>query len=139
MRALEGDQPLGLEVRFHSLGDDAHPQLLRQVDDARHDGGVVVQFPDSTDEGPVDLERIQTVPVEVGERREAGSEVVEVQLDRNRSKLVESCRHLFRPVHQEAFGDLEPEGAGEQASRGDGVADLVHKGGLIEESRRDVY
>jgi hypothetical protein len=65
--ALEGNVPLDLQVRFDAFGDYAHAKFLGQIDDARDDRGIVVEFPDTTDEGPIDLERIETVSMQVAE------------------------------------------------------------------------
>ena len=66
-------------------------------------------------EGAVDLEGVEGEPVQVAERRVAGAEVVQVQLDPQLLQPVEQARDRLRALHEDALGDLELQGRGVDA------------------------
>src|SRR5687768_16519449 len=89
---IERAQMLRLLGRLDAFRNHTHPELPREIDDASNDWGVVVDAADAADEGLIDLQRVEAVPVQVTERRESCPEVVQIELHRNRPQVVEPLR-----------------------------------------------
>src|SRR5581483_982303 len=65
--AAEGAKKALLGVGFDPFGDDSEVEGVRQVDDGRHDGGVVGSDTETGDELPVDFDGVDWQSFEVGE------------------------------------------------------------------------
>ena len=76
--AAEAHELAALVLVLDPLGDDAQVEREAERDDRAHERVVVgVRVADPVDERAVDLERVDREVAQVGERREAGAEVVE--------------------------------------------------------------
>ena len=75
------------------------------VDDRR----VLGILAEPVDEGPVDLQHVDGEPLQVAERRVAGAEVVDGQLDAERAQVLQHLEPGRRVGHQRGLGDLEAE------------------------------
>lgn len=64
-----------------TLGDGLHAHRVGEDDDHAHDGVVARVAQGVADEALVDLELIQRQPLKVGERRVAGSEIIQREAD----------------------------------------------------------
>ncbi len=67
--------------RFHPFGDDAHAERARQADDGAHQVQVFPVHQHGAYEALVDLQRVCRQPLEVGQRRIAGAEIVQREAD----------------------------------------------------------
>src|SRR6185437_111031 len=76
---LAQSRPLG--PRLNALGDDTDAVRVRQLDDRRNDGVVLEVRPDTADERPVQLHRLDGQLAKRSERRVPGAEVVERERD----------------------------------------------------------
>ena len=109
------------------------PELDGRADD-RVVGGVAVE---PGDEAAVDLQRDHGQPLEVGERRVPGAEVVDAQGDAEPRQPLEHRQAVRRVVHRGRLGDLELEPAGRRRARLQ-LGDLVDDA-RVQRARRQVH
>ena len=84
--AAERAQRLALQLVLDALGDGLHLQRRGQLDDRAHQRGRLRALAQRRDEAAVDLEDVDRVAVEVGQRRVAGAEVVDRDLHAERTQ-----------------------------------------------------
>ena len=101
-----------LAGRLHALGHDPHPERLGHADDRLHDRGVALAvLAEVGDERAVDLERVDRVAAQVGQRRVAGAEVVEHQPHAEPPQRLQRLGDRGRVLEQQALGDLQRRAA----------------------------
>src|SRR5688500_1871589 len=86
----------------------------------------------AADESAVDLDCIDRQTVEIAQRRVAGAEIVEVDLNSEVPYLREDCDRVGSLVDYRRFGDLEPKGGGRELCRLERVRDLIQQVRLRE-------
>ncbi|SVB08632.1 uncharacterized protein METZ01_LOCUS161486, partial [marine metagenome] len=86
---VETTQAVQLVFSFDALRHDLEPHAVGQCDGAGDDRRVAVVVTESGDERTVDLEEVDGEPLEVGERREAGPEVVQADAHAEAGEVVE--------------------------------------------------
>src|SRR5262245_15467650 len=97
-----------LYFALDSFGDDAGIHRTAKGENTFNDRRPV-RKEQTLDERPVDLERVHRQPVQVTQRRVAGAEVVQIDLDAELAKLLQQSRGGCGIVHEGGFGDLESE------------------------------
>src|SRR3569832_680457 len=90
----ERGQQLVLLFRFHPLGDGLEIELMRHDDDGLDQGLVAFVFGEESHKGPVGLEVVYIELLEIGQRREAGAEIVYRHLDAAVPELEQTLLHL---------------------------------------------
>jgi hypothetical protein len=70
-------QALGLPLRFDALGDDLHAEAVGDPDQRLDDHAAPGAAFDAADEGAVDLDDVDREIQQMGQRGEAGAEIVE--------------------------------------------------------------
>ena len=75
------EQPGGLVEVLDALGDDLQAHAAAELQQALDEGGGGRLGDDVGDEGPVDLDGVDRQPVQGGDGRVAGAEVVEGEGD----------------------------------------------------------
>ena len=83
--ASEAAQLGELLARLDSFGDRPKTERVGQGDDGRDDGRVARVTAQPVDEGLVDLQHVDGEAAEVAERRVAGAEIVDDELDAERA------------------------------------------------------
>src|SRR5205823_12946297 len=99
------------------LGNEAHSQVLRQVNDRVYDGSVIRSFVHALNEALINLEAVQRETVQIAERRVAGSKVIHVQVNAKTSDVLKNRDHILRVADHSAFGQFQSKG-GRVDSRG---------------------
>ena len=79
-------------MRLDTFGDDGEVQRLGEADDRAHDRLALGVPAETVDERAVDLQRVDREPLEVGERRVAGAEVVDDEVHAELADRVEGPR-----------------------------------------------
>ena len=94
---------------FHTFGDHPQPQTLRQRHNGAGDGRIVRVDQDVAHKGLVDFQLVQRQPLEVGQRRETGAEIVQREPHATIADLVHLGDCIFDAVEQHALGQLQFE------------------------------
>ncbi len=100
----EHGQLLGL---LDALGHRVEAEGPCQIDHRRRERHRTVAPSQGGDEGPIDLDDVNGEAMQVAERRVAGSEVVNRDLDAKALQLLEHESAELDVVHEHAFGQLE--------------------------------
>src|SRR5262249_9453762 len=108
-RAAALEQPRDLRRLLHALGDALDPEGRREADERADEARLSGRVEEPVDERLRDLERVEREGGEPFERRAAGAEVVEDELDAERAQLVHAEMRRVEVPHDVALGDLEPE------------------------------
>ena len=106
-----------LRGRLHALRDHFEAEIVRHRDQRAHDRGVAGVVGDLADEAAVDLDPRQREARQIAERRIAGAEIVECELD---AAVVNLLQHGgVAEVERDVLGDLELQrlGAAGRSSR----------------------
>ena len=107
--AAEAAQPQQLALGLDALGDHPQAEAVAEIDDRAHDHLVVQVVLEVLDEGLVDLQPLHRQPLDVGQRRVAGAEIVDRQAD---AQLVEVAQALDRGLavlDDRVLGQLQVE------------------------------
>ena len=100
------NQFVGFALRLKPFGHDMHTQFVGQGDDGPQDdqsrGRSVLPH-----KGPVDLQRVEGIALQIGERGMAGAEIVQCQAGAQFADPPEHLRGKFRIAHDKGFGDLK--------------------------------
>src|SRR5580658_7077657 len=107
--ATEFAQPGKLEFRLDTFGDGPQAEIRRQVDDSGDDLVIFAIGFDVRHEGLVDLDERQWQLAEVGERRVAGTEIVETYVHTQIPDAAELVHYVRLEIHDGGFGELEVE------------------------------
>ena len=91
-RAAEADEPFGLVGLLDALGNDLEPERPPEIDDRPGDRGPLAGRRDAGDERAVDLQDVDREALEVAQRRVAGPEVVDREMDAERAQLGRAAR-----------------------------------------------
>ena len=108
----DADLLLGLDA----LGDHADPDRVRHLTDRPHDRGVVGALGEVLDEGAVELDHREREPLQVAERGEADTEVVEDQPHAEALEGAEGPLHVDR-CRRAAWSRSAPARASRDRSR----------------------
>ena len=92
---------------FHTLGDDFHPQAVRHADHRDGESGVRRVGGDVAHERAVDLQGVDREPLQIADRRIAGSEIVDGEMDAHFAQRLEGADRSRGIVDEDALGDLE--------------------------------
>ncbi|HEY9057255.1 MAG TPA: hypothetical protein VIN77_08915 [Aurantimonas sp.] len=103
-------QPFGLGDALDSFGDCPHAKLLGDIDQRFDDDPAGGVGKEAVDETLVDLDDVHRKAEKMGQRGEAGAEVVEG----DKHPLVSQARHssrdiVVRAVHENGFGHLQDQ------------------------------
>jgi hypothetical protein len=99
---------------------------------------VGVRVADAVDERAVDLERVDGEVAQVGERREAGTEVVEREVRAERLDLVQARDGRLEVLHELGLCDLEDQAAGRDAGVPRALEDVLGQPGREQLGAREV-
>ena len=110
-----------------------------RLDDRVDDRGAVLLLAHPRDERPVDLQRLDREPLEVRQRRVAGAEVVDREVEAESTERTERAQRRLGVAHQRALGDLEPERARHDARVVQDTRHVVRQRGLGELAGREVH
>ena len=107
------EQERGLCRRLDALGDDAEPEVVRHRDQRAHDRGILRVVCDLADEEAVNLDARYRIARQIAQRRVAGAEVVEGELDAPFVQLLQG-RDCFIVIERDGLGDFQFERIGRQ-------------------------
>src|SRR6185369_6511006 len=93
---------------------------------------------DAGDERAVDLQDVDREALEVAQRRVAGPEVVDREMDAERPQLRQPADRAGGSLHEAALGDLEDEARRRQPGVLDGLLDRLDEVRLLELAGREV-
>src|SRR5215213_3666956 len=136
--ALEVAQDFQLILRLDALGDNVHPQNLREQDDGADDLYVLGVLRHARDERAVYLQGVNRELVKVAQGGVARAEVVYGELDADVAELAQHGRGRVYVVHDGALGDFELEAARADARPLDDVRDLLDEERVVELLAREV-
>ena len=105
--AAEFAQPPKLIRGLDPLGDRSKAEVGCQINDRRHDALVRRILADALNEGLVDLDETQRQAAKVRERRIAGAEVVEADLDAELPDLFELAKDVGPKIDDHRLGQFE--------------------------------
>ena len=100
---------------LHPFGDHLQIKVLAKLDHGGDDLGRAGVGGHGADEIAVDLQGVEGQPRQIGERREAGAEVVQGQGRASLAQVAQDHRGPVRIAHDVALGHLQLEGARRQA------------------------
>src|SRR5215813_9246458 len=133
--ALVAAEVLQLEtllVGLDAFRGHVHVEALGHGDHRAHDGAVAALVAEPLHEGAVDLERVHREPLEIAERRVAGTEVIDGEPHAQVLELAQLGESGRRVLHHHALRDLELEAAGVETAQVDGVRHLRHQVRVLE-------
>ena len=136
--AVERPQRRELLERLDPLGDRAEAERVGELDDRAADRVAVAVATQIGDERGGDLDRVEREVLQRGERRRAGTEVVDDQTD---TELVEASHRLLAGiavVEQRRLGDLQPHRARREPGLADDALHLRGQRGVGELPGREV-
>ena len=123
---------------FDALGEgldsEGPAQLHESVDGTDRFGRV----PHCGNEGSVDLEGVDRHLAKAGERRVAGTHVVDRNEHTELLQLPKPTKHGFHVLLQALLGDVEDQRPGLEGGSREGTAYLIDKVSRLELTRRDV-
>ncbi len=99
-------EELQLVSGFHAFRNHLLSQSMRKLDDRAHDGGRLPARVNTPDKGTVDFQCVEAKSLQIAQRREAGSEVIDREINTHCSQLLCKLRRLRGLVCEEALGDL---------------------------------
>ena len=112
---LQLEQLLHLFGVLDALGDGPQPEDARELDDRGGERRLLAAVGDAVDERLVDLEDVDREAADVVQRRVAGAEVVDRELDAELLQLAEPCDRQVHVLHHHALGDLDHQAARREA------------------------
>ena len=115
-----------------AFGDGFEVQCLGELHDGFDEAVAFVGADDVVDEAFVDLEDVDGEFGERGERRVAGSEVVDRDADPGPAEFVEGRDDAAGFAGEDGFGDLERERGRVEFGTGECVGDVCGEGGVHE-------
>ena len=136
--AAEAVQDLHLAQVFHAFGDHAQTERAGQGDDGRDHRGALRRHAEVAHEAAVDLQLADGQGRQIGQRRVAGAEVVDRDLDADLVEPVQRRDHVLQVLHQARLGDLELDRVMRHAVGRDRVVDVLDEVGALEEPARQV-
>ncbi len=137
--AIQLAQPVpGLRVR-HAFGRHREPELVRPVDGRAHDlrGAKVGRHAEY--ERFVDLQLIHRQALQGGQRRMAGAEVVDRQLEAQRAGPVQRAERALRVAQVRAFHDFQAVGCRGHAVRHQQRVELLRQLDVEQVASRQVH
>src|SRR5579872_3984389 len=132
-------QLICLLALLDALGDDLQVQALAEIDDPAHELTLARVGLDPVDERSVDLEDVDRVGLQAGERRVAGSEIVDGHAHADVLQLLELVDDLVAVVRQQALGHLEHERAGRQSGVAKHGGHAAGEGWIVQLPGGDVH
>src|SRR3954471_10106250 len=132
-------QDLELPLVLHPFRHHLHVQALRQREDGVDDLQRLLGLADALDEAAVDLQGVDGELVQVGERRVAGAEVVEVDAHSHRPELGHVARDLRVLFHQQRLGHFQPQGARREARLAQHFRHVGEQAGALELAGAEVH
>src|SRR5262245_40295612 len=136
--AAELDEAALLVLELDALGDDLEVERAAERDDRAREVLAALDAPEALHERAVDLQDVDREPVQVGERRVAGAEVVDRDAHAELLELLQRRQHRLAVVHQHALGQLDHEAARVDARDAEGLLHVGADVGLRELDRGDV-
>src|SRR6266446_2974642 len=129
LRAITSGCPELLQLLkiLDALGYDVHRENARQVDDGGYDRRNLRVSMDGGHEGAVDLQSLHREPTKGTERGIAGAEIIDAKGNAEGSELRHQLYGPFRIFHGCSLGDLQLQALRGDASRAEGVPNLVDK------------
>ena len=126
--ALEAAQLAELDFVLDPLGDHVERERPGHPDHRLDDRRPLLFDAERVDEGAVDLQRVEGITVEVGERGVAGAEVVEDEADAELVQRFQRGERRGRLVDQHRLGDLQAQVDGVEAGAGEDLGDARRRG-----------
>ena len=136
--AAHRPQPRQLQRRLQPLGDDGDAEGVAEVDDGLDDRRVLGVEAEPGDEATVDLDRLDREPLEVRQRRVAGAEVVDGEVQAEAAQVAQGDRRRLDVGEQRGLGDLQPQRVGRDAGLGEHVGDEAGEGRVDDLAGADV-
>jgi hypothetical protein len=131
-------QKLQLFSAFHTLGQNLQMQALAHLHDGIDNGGCIRVVGQIGHERAVDLEPVYGVLAQIGQRRVAGTEIIDRQSHAKGLEGMQSLLHLVAREHQRGFCDLDVQIAGVQPRVGQCLCHFLDDIALAEFLRRQV-
>ena len=122
--------------RFHSFGNGAQAELLRQGDDRADSGHMVGSAVQPRDKGTINLQGIQRQAVQVCKRGLTGAEIVDGDRDAQAPENSEAFRRGLRVRDDPCFRDLQTEESRIAATGGQGGSPGIGEVGAAELNNR---
>ena len=138
-RAAERDERLELGYLLHPFRYRPQVEVLGQREDGVYHARVAPVRAQGGDECPVDLQLVDGQPLEVGQRRVTGAEVVDGQLDAHCLELVHAVVDPVRVVQQHALGDLQREPSGVEGRLAERPPNRLAEAFVTELTGREVH
>src|SRR6056297_3134134 len=120
-------QDIVLVVALDPLGDDLEPQSRAEGDDRPGDRCTRLVVRDVADERLVDLERADRKALEIGERRVAGAEIVDREVDAEAVQIAQPPGRIHHVLHDHTLGELELEQMRRKAGGLEGLPDTRYE------------
>ena len=114
-----------LQRRLQALGDHGDAERVAEVDDRLDDRRVLACRGRARRRSPVDLDRLDREALEVGQRRVAGAEVVDGEVQAEAAQVAQGDRRRLDVGEQRGLGDLQPQRVGGDAGLAEDVGDEV--------------
>ena len=127
-----------MRLGLDAFGDHLQPQRPPHVDDRAHDRAVALVAGQALDEATIDLQLPDRDPLQVGQARIAGAEVVDRQPHAEPGQRLQPRQRFLRILDQDRFGQLQVERVGRQARLAQQPGHAVDEVGSVEQQRRDV-
>ena len=115
--AAGGSEQGFLFLGLHPFRNHLHIELVRHHDDGLAQCHVVGTGRQVADEGLVDLEVVDVEFLEVGQRRVAGTEIIDRNLDTGVAELQQSVSDQGAGIQQQPFGDFNRDALPGQAEQ----------------------
>ena len=120
-------QRVELFLRLDAFGQRLHAQALAELDDGAQDHVGLRARGQPGDEAAVDLERVDRVGAQVGQRGVAGAEVVQPQPDAQRAQRLHARARRGRVGEHGGLGHLQLQPEGRQPRLGEHLRDGAHQ------------
>jgi hypothetical protein len=131
-------QEFQLLAGFDAFGNDLEIEALAHVDDGAHDGGIVRVHGDVAHERLVDFQSADGKLLQRRQRRIAGAEVVDGQMQAHGVELVQKSDGALRIRHQGGFRDFQLEAGGRNIVLAEHVAAAGDEARLFELAQREI-
>ena len=137
--ALLIQQEGALRLGFDALGEHRQAQTARHCDDGRGELDTVRIARDVMNEAAIDLQLGDREALEVGERRIAGTEVVDRQVHAQPSQTFKEGRRPLTLFHQPGFRDLQFQTLRRETAVGENRAQALLDAAAADLLGRDVH
>ena len=96
-----------LRQSLDAFGDDFHAHVFRERNNGANNLDVVGGLSDAADERAIDFQSVHREPMQVTERRIAGTEIIDAQLHAQRLQTSQELHGRLSIIHDRAFGNFQ--------------------------------